>query len=338
MRGQLLEELQREPERFGFYELVRLLEFALSTEVGSPDGAERIRFAHSPDLGFPATDVAWLRIKDRLAQVGTTFLGLLGTASPLSPEWTEQVLHEDDEGDLRDFYDVFHHRTLALLYAAWKEHALEGGFDLSGRDSLSRRLRSVAGVDGWRDSRQEALPPMAALGLADYQRGQPQTIDVLSAEGLLRRLYPEWNVRLESGVRRFVKFSGRERARLGRSRSRLGRTLVYGDGCDEAESLLRLVVGPVDRSTYESLMPGGQEYLALWRLTRRLFAGTLDIELEVEVRAQDAPTCVLGRRGGGARLGIDSRVSGDREAAVRVRVRLLQDAAAARRQFVQGQP
>jgi type VI secretion system protein ImpH len=336
VKAHLLDELRDQPERFEFCELVRLLEHALGVEVstsGPGDAEGRLRFAHSPDLAFPTTDVAWTNVDGASVEVGTTFLGLLGTASPLSAEWTEQVLHDDDEARLRSFYDVFHHRALSLLVAAWKVHALEGGFDLRGEDPLSRRLRSLAGVDGWIDSGDEALPPMAAVGLADYQRGQPQAIDVGSAEGLLRRLYPTWNVRLQAGVPRFIAFTDRERARLGHQRNALGGSLVYGDGRDEAQTLLCIHVGPVDLETYERLMPGGDSYRELERLARRLFAGALDVELEVQVAPGAAPMCVLGRPAG-ARLGVDARVAEDREASVRARVRLLQGASAARRAFV----
>ena len=332
----LLDQLREAPERFDFFELVRLLEHALSADVGTVDRtafSDRIAFAHSPDLGFPSSDVASLKVEQGRSRIETTFLGLLGTASPLTPEWTEQVLHDDDDGALRAFYDVFHHRALTLVFAAWKAHALEGGFDLRGDDALSKRLRSLAGVDGWADAGDEALSPMAAVGLADYQRGQPQTIDLPSAEALLRRLHPDWNVRMEGGVQRFVPFTAAERATLGVARCRLGQDLVYGDGCDEAETLVRLLVGPVDGQTYESLMPGGHDYARLERLTRQIFADAVEIELEVEVRPEDAPTCVLGRSARG-RLGIDMRYSADPRAAVRARVRLLHDASAVRREFI----
>jgi type VI secretion system protein ImpH len=337
MKPRLIDELLQEPGRFEFVELVRLLEHALSTEVSAPTreptGSARIAFAHSPDLTFPVTDVASLGVEGGVARVGTTFLGLLGTASPLTPEWTEEVLDGDDDGALRAFYDVFHDRALTLLFSAWKVHALEGGFDLSGNDGLSKRLRSLAGVDGWTDAEDDALEPMAAVGLSDYQRGQPQAIDLESAEGLLRRLYPAWDVRLKGGVPRFERFTERERVRLGESRSRLGDTLVYGDGSVEAQTLLRIRIGPVDGKTYESLMPGGKDYGDMERLTRSIFAGALDVEIDVHVAAQDAPTCKLGS-GRGARLGVDARYAVDRKAPVRARVRLVQDPSAVRRVFV----
>jgi predicted component of type VI protein secretion system len=80
-------------------------------------------------------------------------------------------------------------------------------------------------------------------------------------------------------------------------------------------------------------MPGGADYARVERLTRQIFAGAVDLELEVHVAANDAVRCVLGRPAGG-RLGIDTRYSADRDAPVRARVRLLQDASAARRVFV----
>jgi predicted component of type VI protein secretion system len=165
-------------------------------------------------------------------------------------------------------------------------------------------------------------------------RERSRTPSISSAQSLLRRLCPEWNVRLEAGAQRFVPFTPPERTRLGVARSRLGRDALYGTGCVDAEGLVRLLVGPFDTSRYESLMPGGECYAWLERVTRQIFAGSLEVELEVEVAPQQAPLCALGR-GAGGRLGVDARYSADREGPVRVRVRLLQDAATARRTFVE---
>jgi type VI secretion system protein ImpH len=332
----LIELLEQSASDLEFFELVRLLEHALGVEVGALEqagAAARVSFAHTPGLAFPVRDVPWMKLNDGVARVGTTFLGLLGTASPLADEWTEQVLYDDEDGSLRAFYDVFHHRALSLLYAAWKTYALEGGFDLGGGDALSKRLRSLAGVDGWADAAEEPVGPMAALGLADYGRAQPQTIDVKSAEQLLRRLHPELDVRLRGRLERFVDFTPPERVKLGVARNRLGEDLVYGDGCTEAEGLVRILVGPVDRETSEALMPGGKLYDRLERLTRQIFAGAVDVELEVEIAPEAAAVTRLGSPLGG-RLGLDTRYSADAGAPVRIRTQLVREASGARRALV----
>jgi type VI secretion system protein ImpH len=336
MSRELLAELVARAPRLDFFELVRLLEHALGTgvrEAGAAACATRIAFTHTPDLAFAESDVTSLEMRGRTAHVATTFFGLLGTASPLSPEWSEEVLHNDDDGALQAFYDVFHDRSLSLLFAAWKAHSLEGGFDLQGDDDVSKRLRSLAGIDGWAEGHEEELPPMAAVGVADYQRGQPQTIDLRSAEGLLRRLHPDWNVRLSASLERFVPFTPAERTCLGTARTRLGEDFVYGDGMNETQALIRIGLGPVDKATYEGLMPGGPDYTRLERLTRQLFAASVDVEIEVELMPKDADVLVLGSRAG-SRLGVDTRYSSDRGVPVRVRAQLLQNAARARREFV----
>jgi type VI secretion system protein ImpH len=327
----------RDPSRFGFYDLVRLLEelIPLDGRARAPGAGGRLRFEQAPDLSFPASDIASVELADGEARVMLTFLGLLGTASPLAPEWSEEVLLADDEGALRAFYDAFHHRAASILFAAWKANTLEGAYDLDGTDALSQRLRSLVGVDAWaRPEAQEALSPMEALGLADYYRGHPHTIDAHSAERLLRRLLPSWNVRLETNVRRFVLFGGSDRARLGVQRCRLGSNLVYGDGSDESEGLLRVHVGPVDRATYESLMPEGAAYEHLQALAHRVLAGAVDMELEVHVSSEEAPRCALGT-GPGARLGVDARYSTEGATSLRVRVPLKAGTATASRTFVQ---
>ncbi|MCL2724720.1 MAG: type VI secretion system baseplate subunit TssG [Polyangiaceae bacterium] len=333
----LLDYVTRTADRFGFFDLVRLLERLISSDAGDVDN-ERIAFEHVPDLAFPPGDVASvnvdMKIEGSRARVALTFLGLLGTSSPLTPEWTEEVLQGDDTGALRAFYDVFHHRVASLLYAAWKSYSLEGGFDLGGGDAASRRLRSLAGIDAWApNDDQEVLRPMVALGVADYQYGQPQLSNATAVETLLRRLYPAWNLRVEACARRFVMFGPHELALLGEQHSQLGVDVVYGDGTYDGEGLVRLYAGPVDGDTYQSLMPGGRAYATLQRLARRLFGAMVDVELDVQLSPSDAPYMELGSSVE-ARLGVDSLYVTNLPDAVHVRVPLVQNIPSVRRTFL----
>jgi type VI secretion system protein ImpH len=333
-----------------FFELVRLLERILGCDAGRLDDLDArppIGFAHVPDLGFPASDVAflvegersqgdgagWSTLDGERATVGTTFLGVVGTASPLTPEWTEEVLLSDEEGALRTFYDVFHDRALRVLFHAWKTKSLEGAFDLEGGDALSKRLRSLVGVDSWAPV-SEPVEPMAAVGLGDFHRAQPQTIDIESAQGILRHLFPDWNLRVEANAPRFVRFAPSERARLGEARCRLGEDLVYGDGYVDREGLVRIHVGPVNGATYESLMPGGRHYVHVRQLAEWAFAAVVDVELEVQVAAEETPRCVLDGRPR-VRLGVDARYTTERGGNLRVRVPLCDDPHRVGRMFVE---
>jgi type VI secretion system protein ImpH len=320
--------------RFGFFQLTRALEQALqcdATPADSPD-AEHITYSQHASLGFPTTDVTSV-VATEGAPVEVSFLGLLGTASPLSPEWTEEVLLADEEGALKAFYDLFHHRALSYLYLGFKTHAAEGAFDLEGRDPLSARLRSLAGVDAWAPPDDDALSPMTALGVADYQHGQPQTIDREAAERLLQRTFPDHRLWLETEIRRSIAFTEDERAKLGVRNSKLDGGLVYGARCDDSGGFVRVHVGPVDEPAYESLMPGGPSYIALERLASRIFGGSVDVELEVHVHEGAAPPTVLGGPRG-TRLGIDARYEASKTEALSIRVPLVEGEVLPPRTFI----
>jgi type VI secretion system protein ImpH len=330
----LIGRISQTANRIGFFELTRALESLLGCDVGPADSPdlELVTFSHDPTLAYPVSDVASMTREDPV-EVRLTFLGVIGTASPLTPEWTDDVLLGDDDGALQAFYDVFHHRIATYLFAAWRRHATVGAFDLQGRDILSARLRSMAGVDAWAAEDADPLPSMLALGFSDHQHGHPQTVDREVAERLLVRLFPDWHVRLETNVTRFVSFTPAERALLGRSRSKLDGGLVYGNGCDDESGLVRIHVGPVDANTYENLMPGGPGYVTLEQVAARIFGATVDPELEVHLHRDHAPVTRL-NQSQGARLGTDARYGNPSREMLSVRVPLVAGGAAARRVFV----
>ncbi|MCL2779666.1 MAG: type VI secretion system baseplate subunit TssG [Polyangiaceae bacterium] len=288
--------------RIPFFALVRLLEHWLETDI---DESDAVAFAQVVELAFPISDVAEMDTNAARHSTLVTLrcLGLTGVASPMAPEWTEGIVRQDDHGALRAFCNVFADRAARVLYAIWKARALEGGFDLEGRDALSERLRAVVGVDAWAPDEQKPMPPMVALGLADYRRGQPQTIDKESAERLLRYLYPTWNVSLETNVQRIVPLHPEERSRLGEQRHRLGLDAFCGGEAKDEEDLVRIHVGPLEAETYHSLMPGQPAHTMLSGLVRQLFS--VNAELEIQVSQADAPPCQLGAELG-TKLGLDT--------------------------------
>ncbi|WP_394848627.1 type VI secretion system baseplate subunit TssG [Pendulispora brunnea] len=322
-----VETIARTAARYGFFELARLLEHTTATEL---ERTERIQFTQRPSLAFPAGEVASVaQAANDSLQVELNFLGLIGTSGPLAAQFSEEVRYGDDEGALRAFYDVIHHALAVRLYGAWKASTIEGGFDLEGGDLQSQVLRSVAGIDAPSALDEEPLAPMLALGLADYQRGQPHDINLRAAEALLQHLLP-WPISLEANVHRLLPLGDNETAHLGGQCSRLGVDFVYGETRSDREGAVRLHIGPVDRATHESMMPGGDEYAKLERLTNRIFGAKVLVELEVHLGADDTPRWTLG---GGSALGIDTRYTIADET-VHVRAPLLPEPHQARCEFV----
>lgn len=146
--------------RAHFRALITFLERAVAADarVGDygPVGKECIRFRHDPTLTFNAVSVSSVSSDRRLLDsasgarqsvfdVSTTFLGLTGAVSPLPSYIVEEVL-EDDEGFLRDFLDVFHHRILSLFYRVTSRYNPVTEFRSDTQDAWSKRIFSLGGV------------------------------------------------------------------------------------------------------------------------------------------------------------------------------------------------
>ena len=330
---ELLLRLIRENARnTGFFELVRLIE-----QVTGPRFAQALELTHEPDLTFPVSDVVRAIVEpsndgERIRLV-CTFLGLTGAASPLATHFTEQVLHHDDEDALRTFYDVFHDLLLRMLYHSWRSASLKAALDETGESAMSMRCATFVGVDPWMKPSGESLPTVTMTGLADYQRGRPQSIDGLSATAMLRRLLPTLPLEVTLGHQRFVPFSDDDVAELGEQNISLGDDLVYGAGCDDASATARVVVGPVHYAVCDWLMPAQAGYVALRKACERVFGSKAHVELEVLVDAAEVPACELGGEVG-AELGVDTLVSSRPAHALRIRVPLTENALITQRTYV----
>jgi type VI secretion system protein ImpH len=327
----------------GLFPLVRQLERALARDapVGGdlPADREKIHFTHPPDFTFPAGDVVDLAFQthgDRVAATLTTrFLGLLGTESPLAPAMSEEVLFEDEPEGLSAFFNVFQHRAVALLYRAWRRYSVAATFDGVGEDAFGPALLSLVGIDAFSsEAAPRATEPMFALGLSDFSRCEPTYLDLASLEQILGMAFPDLMPRVSQSAPRFVVARTDEVSRLGEWRSTLGVDAAYGAGALDADGLLRILVGPVDRETYEELMPGGARYRAMQPLVDEWLVARTVAELEVVLASEVAPRATLGEAFGGT-LGVDARYSSRDEAHVRVRVLLLAEPTMATRTYVE---
>jgi hypothetical protein len=149
----LKDQRSRRPGRtrgatFAFFRLIYLLErlYGRRRPIGQlgPPSEERIRLRPDPGLVFHSSDVSEARRTStpddvERARVTTTFMGLYGSTSPLPPHFMEQIALSDYQGGpqpIREFFDVFHHRLLSLVYRSLVEVPLRGDVPQERRRSL----------------------------------------------------------------------------------------------------------------------------------------------------------------------------------------------------------
>jgi type VI secretion system protein ImpH len=311
----VLDEAFAAPWRFGFFQLVRLLDAAAPehARLGTRPADEALRLRAHPGLHFPAADVAALERREAPGAGGvdagapegasrgparnlvtTTFLGLFGSASPL-PTHHAELFARDEHATARAFVDLFHHRLLSLLYAAWARCRVEVGYERDGeRDANTRRYFAMLGIDPAAEDPVPGLIPDAVrrhswvfAGGEVTQAGMQRVLeDVLQA-----------SVRIDVCVPRIAGIPDEDRLRLGDRRVRLGRGALLGERLLDRTTTFRIVMGPVPHARLLALLPGGADRLLVARIVEGLVGMRLRADLQVRVDPGTVPAWTLGTTG-----------------------------------------
>jgi len=312
----LVEELLRHPGSFEFFRAVEILEQHVGREVGADRGGaagsgREVRFRVEPTLGFAAAPVLQVARDRQVYCLALSFIGLIGSSGTMPVHYTETLLQRRQLKDsaLQTFLDALQDRTAALYYGAWKKyrHAvmqrttnreagradpiLEIFLGLVGR--LPRQRDKAIGIDEWTEAHHAGL-------FSDRRRSARGLKAML--EGLLR-----CTVRVDQFVGQWIELDDDALSRLGDREApgnpaRLGEEAILGTHVWSIDSRIRIVAGPLNRTHFRRLWPGGEEVHYIRSAIRTYVGPLIDFELEWELES-DAPSPLL--LGGGQLLGRD---------------------------------
>jgi type VI secretion system protein ImpH len=340
----LSEQLLREPYRFEFFQAVRLLERVADEharqEPGWPaepvgqdraPGREAVRFRSWPALSFPAAAVHRVRPPvpngqgpdgPAPADMTVTFLGLTGPLGALPPHYTRLLLRRIRARNLalREFLDLFNHRTVSLFYRAWEKYRLPFTYERSrrdgeGEDLVTRCLYCLIGLGtgGLRDRRH--VDDEAFVFYSGHFAHFPRS--AVSLEAMLGD-YFEMPVRVWQAQGQWLVLEETDRSRLpslGNGQGfncRLGVNVIAGDRVWDVQSKFRVRIGPLSYCQFRRFMPDGDGLRALGQMTRAYVGPELDFDVQVVLRAGEVPGCRLASAGAEApRLGWNTWVHGE---------------------------
>ena len=328
----VIERLFAQPQRFQYFQAVRLLElwFKRHGRVGAGAVASHLRFENSTRLSFPASELEAMRaeppeaapgrapvdgevgVRPKYIRITPAFMGLLGGSGALPAHYTEriagQVLHEKDEGP-RAFLDTFSNRSLALFYEAWRKYRLELKYQIEGRDGFLPLLLSLAGLGPQALRRRfidedhgELLDETLGYFGASLRHKPASSVQIAR---MLSEYFGE-QVRAEQFVGRWYDVPEEQQSRLGAGVAVLGAGALAGTRVWQRDLRVRIVIGPLRRRRFDAFLPGGKAARALSSMLSMMTGVTLEYEIQLVLHADDVRGTALKPSEGAGRLGWDS--------------------------------
>ncbi len=331
------EQLQREPQRFEFFQAVRLLERAalrlarrqqtfahVPVAMGAPPNRESIRFRANASLAFRGTDIDQIDVADTISQdaeeapkqqwqVRVNIFGLFGSNGILPFHMSELVIKRLRQKDLAlaEFLDVLNHRSTSLYYQAWHKYRLPVAFERARsetrtqRDLFSEVLASLVGLGASTLENRLPLPDDVLLGYGgQLGRGTP------SAPTLARILqhYFELPISVEQFIPQWQTLPEDMRSRLpGREQPQgqnnlLGMNVILGRQCWDVQSKFRIRVAELDYPQFVAISPNSPKMQALKAFARFMVGNEFDFDIEISIDQNKIPRIGLGQE-----LKIDGR-------------------------------
>lgn len=309
-----LEGLHDNPERYGFFQAVRLL------MLRGPRGERRLRvppellrFGSTIHLAFPPNEIDSIGPADadgpRLMRVN--FMGLCGPSGALPRHYTEWLIGLRQSRDLaaQDFFDLFNHRLIALFWQAWARHRPELAVEFDAGGGLQRHVYDLVGMgtpklygglglDGrGHGSRAERAADPAAGKLPGHALGYysgliSQRPHGAGSLGQIMSDYLGAPVSVEGCAGTWQRVPAADRTRLGQRAAALGVDCLLGDLFWDRQTTLRLRVGPLRGARFDTLLPkaNGSGLLdGAVELARFLTGLALDLRIRLTVAASDVP-------------------------------------------------
>lgn len=319
----LVEQLQSEPQRFDFFQAARLLERAacmhpekgeLATDnVGAlarPD-QEAIHFTSRSSLAFNGSDVTKVT-QNRISnydteensvlqwQMEVAMMGLTGSQGVMPYYLSEIVLSElrKKSSALKDYLDLFNHRTISMFYEAWHKYQLASNYERSQQsgtakdDLFTDALLSISGIGLSEQKYRSSIPDEQMVGFAGHF-GRT----ICSAESLRSSISGMFglNIEIDQFQGQWYDLPSDVHCRMPDAdnpqgtNNQLGVSTVIGARCYQAQNKFSVIIRPASEDEFMALAPGSKKLEELKSFIKLSVGGEQDFDIEIQLSDDQIP-------------------------------------------------
>jgi type VI secretion system protein ImpH len=167
-----------QPWEHGFLRMVRWFgarhQHLPKVGTSAKPSEEIIRLGQTPSLAFSPREIAQIDVTNQHVHIKTYGIGLWGANGPLPLHFSEIAMHRKDmqhDHTLTNFIDIFHHRSMSLLYRAWEVNQSTAGLDRANDESFSHYLSWLTGNE-LSELASTRLPTHARLSASAHLKHQ----------------------------------------------------------------------------------------------------------------------------------------------------------------------
>lgn len=293
-------ELADDACSFEFFQAVALLHRLRDNmrPVGSfsTPSDEAVRFSANPRLGFPASEIQKLEMRENApAEMMVNFMGLTGPMGALPHPYSELILERlraKDKG-LAAFLDIFNHRAISLFYRAWQRARFHVSYGAGAQDYFSQYLRDLLGL-GTKGLVERQLVEdeafMHYISLVAMQSRSAVALEQLLAD------YFEVEVDVQQFTGAWYSIDSNTQCIMDEKDSmstQVGTGAVVGDAVWDRQGRVRIRIGPLALDRYNDFLPGGSAHASLRAILRFFSNDCLDFEVQLVLDRSQVPSVRL---------------------------------------------
>lgn len=291
-----IDQLERYPYRYHLYSLLTQLEsLGLLKDTTDSQGLQ-VRLGQDASLTFATTSISAVKLYNNILQVLINGFGLIGVNAPMPLQFTEYIFdrkHQHGDKTWLAFINLLQHRLILTFYQAWQQAQSVNSLKKPDSQNFTHYIASLLGIEkvNLRES-QNSVDYYAKIYYAGLYTGERRSVVNLTK---ILSQYFGVPIVLQQNVGQWLNVPLEEQTQLGIRRYSLGQGLICGDRLYDVSNKFRVIIGPINFSTYKQFFKMGINTQRLQEWLYFLLGYEFNWDMQLILSQPEVPVFTLGQ-------------------------------------------